>query len=232
MILTAHQPVYLPWLGFIHKLSLCDTFVFMDDVDFSRNSMYARNRIRDFMLTVPTEHQATSGLIKDAKIVDNGWRKKHWTQIYQSYSKTPYFRRYAEFFEHLYQRPWERLVDLNYHILKQILIWFELDIDVKIASEHNFVGSKSTRLIAYCNRFGADTYVFGLNGKGYADLEAFESADIDVCFQDYRHPTYGQGRSFEPNLSFIDLLFNCGPDKEIVCNMQVNKTTLIKGSTF
>ncbi|MFN0138108.1 MAG: WbqC family protein, partial [Phycisphaerae bacterium] len=45
---------------------------------------------------------------------------------------------------------------------------------------------------------------------------------INVVFQDYAHPTYpqqGRGR-FEPNLSAIDLLFNCGPaSRDIVEGM-------------
>ena len=30
IVLTAHQPVYLPWLGLFHKISLADKFVFFD----------------------------------------------------------------------------------------------------------------------------------------------------------------------------------------------------------
>jgi hypothetical protein len=33
-IVTGHQPVYLPWLGLFHKISLADVFVLMDDVQY------------------------------------------------------------------------------------------------------------------------------------------------------------------------------------------------------
>ena len=35
-LLSAHQPVYLPWLGFFHKLFVSDLFVIFDDVPFSK----------------------------------------------------------------------------------------------------------------------------------------------------------------------------------------------------
>ena len=34
MILTAHQPVYLPWLGLFHKIALSDKFVYFDQVQY------------------------------------------------------------------------------------------------------------------------------------------------------------------------------------------------------
>ena len=33
-----HQPNYLPWLGYFAKIKKCDIFVFLDDVQFSKNS--------------------------------------------------------------------------------------------------------------------------------------------------------------------------------------------------
>ena len=45
------------------------------------------------------------------------------------------------------------------------------------------------------------------------ELELFKKEGIQVFFQDYKHPQYNQlYGSFEPYLSVIDLLFNCGPD--------------------
>ena len=34
MILTAHQPTYLPWLGLFHKISLADVFVSYNQVQY------------------------------------------------------------------------------------------------------------------------------------------------------------------------------------------------------
>jgi len=57
MIISAHQPAYNPWLGYFHKLLLCDVFVIMDDVQFEKNSFINRNKIfskpEGTMLTIP-----------------------------------------------------------------------------------------------------------------------------------------------------------------------------------
>ena len=46
MILTAHQPVYLPWLGLFHKIALSDTFVYFDQVQYLPKDWMNRNRIK------------------------------------------------------------------------------------------------------------------------------------------------------------------------------------------
>jgi len=44
------------------------------------------------------------------------------------------------------------------------------------------------------------------------DMQAYHRAGIRVLFQDFRHPVYAQAYpGFEPNLSAVDLLLNCGP---------------------
>ena len=61
IIISGHQPVYLPWLGLFHKLHLCDKFVFMDTVQYLDGDWNNRNKIRtangSIMLTVPIDKQ-------------------------------------------------------------------------------------------------------------------------------------------------------------------------------
>ena len=56
-ILTAHQPVYMPWLGLFHKIAISDTFVWFDDVQYQTKDWNNRNRIMTnngpIWLTVP-----------------------------------------------------------------------------------------------------------------------------------------------------------------------------------
>ena len=57
MILTAHQPVYLPWLGLFHKIWLSETFVSFDIAQYLTKEWMNRNKIKthngDEWLTVP-----------------------------------------------------------------------------------------------------------------------------------------------------------------------------------
>jgi hypothetical protein len=57
MILTAHQPAYLPWLGLFHKIAISDAFCYFDDVQYQVKDWNNRNKIKtaggEVWLTVP-----------------------------------------------------------------------------------------------------------------------------------------------------------------------------------
>ena len=59
MILTAHQPVYLPWIGLFHKIYLADQFCWFDIAQYQKRDFNNRNKIKtaqgELWLTVPVE---------------------------------------------------------------------------------------------------------------------------------------------------------------------------------
>ena len=73
MILGAHQPNYLPWIGFFHKIAQSDKFVLAENVQFSTQSYINRTRIKSadgaaHWLTVPVHSGDGNLLIKDIRI--------------------------------------------------------------------------------------------------------------------------------------------------------------------
>ena len=70
MILTAHQPVYIPWLGLFQKIQSADLFCFFDIVQYQKKDFNNRNKIKtmngEMWLSVPVE---TKGFL-DKKIND------------------------------------------------------------------------------------------------------------------------------------------------------------------
>ncbi|MGO8710493.1 MAG: WbqC family protein [Rhizomicrobium sp.] len=62
MIISIHQPAYLPWLGFFDRIAGSDVFIVLDNVQFERNSFINRNRIKTpdgpIWLTVPVRLDA------------------------------------------------------------------------------------------------------------------------------------------------------------------------------
>lgn len=218
MILTAHQPVYLPWLGLFHKIALADRFIEFDQVQYVNKDWISRNRILGpngpIWLTVPCKKSDRFGQkICDTEI-DNStpWARKHWNSLRLSYAKSPHFARYADFLEATYARKWTKLVDLNDHLLRYVLAELRIDVPMESAGRYDFQGQKSDLVLDMCRKLGATTYIFGALGRNYADVAAFQNAGIDVIFQDYVHPVYPQlHRPFVSHLSVFDLLFNCGP---------------------
>lgn len=236
MILTAHQPVYLPWLGLFHKIALSDVFCYFDDVQYLKKDWNNRNKIKtkdgEIWLTVPVLTRGhREKKIREIEINNSlGWQKKHWKSIYLNYKKAPFFNNYADFFEDVYRKEWHYLSDLNEYLLK----WFlrELGIEVKYykSSELDFHGYKSDLVLNMCQKLGADLYIFGMLGKDYAEQDKFTRESIKIYFQAYKHPVYSQlSRDFTPHLSIIDLLFNYGHNSlEILMEGNITKKELIK----
>lgn len=235
MILTAHQPVYLPWLGLFHKIALADKFISFDQVQYQPKDWNNRNKIKTpqglIWLSVPVLRKGyLEKTITDIEINNNEpWARKHLKSLQVAYAKAPYFIKYFDFFEDTYNRRWDSLVELNAYMLNWFLETLGIDISVHSAAEWAFRGEKSDLVLDMCKQVKADTYIFGALGKDYADVSAFESAGVRVIFQEYNHPTYSQlYGEFAPYLSIVDLLFNCGDESlDILLSGNIKRDELI-----
>ncbi|MEK6780159.1 MAG: WbqC family protein [Bacteroidota bacterium] len=205
-------------MGLFHKIALADEFVFFDQVQYVPKDYINRNEIKtntgSTLLTVPV---FTKGYLNKtiAQIeIDNStrWSEKHWRSIYLNYKKTPYFSKYADFMEDIYKKQWMYLADLNFSILLGLLDILEIKVKIHKAGDYQFNGTKSNLVLDMCLQLKATKYIFGLQGKNYAETQEFIHNGIIPYFQEYKHPTYSQLHGdFKPNMSVIDLLFNEGP---------------------
>ena len=215
VILTAHQPVYLPWLGLFDKIRQADTFVSFNQVQYEPRGFQNRNRIltRDgpIWLTVPVLKKGHRDKPMSDIRINNAlpWQRKHWRSITQAYQKAPYWKEMSPILEWFYQQEWDTLVELNQQLLEVFLSILRIDTDILYASDYDFQGTNSNLVLDMCQRLGADTYIFGGEGEDYAG----DFGDIRVEFQDYIHPVYPQLNSgFISHLSIVDLLMNCGAE--------------------
>lgn len=235
MILTAHQPAYLPWLGFFHKIILSDTYVILDEVQFEKSSFINRNKIKTpegyQWLTVPvsmTGYRTKSILEMEINNSEN-WNLKHWNGLYRNYKKTPYFHLYSDFFEATYKKKWTNLNDLLIYTMEFFLKELHVETKVIKQSQLHTKEKKQDLIIEICKKLNADKFVFGALGRNYAQEQTFKSNGIQIYFQDYQHPAYKQQwGEFMPYMSIVDLLFNLGPEKalEIIMKDNIDKQTL------
>jgi hypothetical protein len=217
MILTAHQPVYLPWLGLFHKIALADLFCFFDIVQYQRKDYNNRNKIKtsngELWLSVPVESKGhLNKNVAEILIVQDNWAKKHLKSIELNYKKTPFFQNYfPELQSILINNSKYTLGSLNLKLLEYFMECLSINTPIIKASEYSFNGFGSDLVLDMCIKMGADNYIFGEQGKNYADVDAFKEKKIKVEFQNYTHPIYHQvGRPFLPYMSIVDLLFNEG----------------------
>ncbi|MFH1367777.1 MAG: WbqC family protein [Elusimicrobiota bacterium] len=218
MILAVHQPQYLPWLGYFHKIANCDLFIFLDDVQYKKREFQNRNKIKTpngpLWLTVPVATKGKySQKISEVTIdKETGWNNEHWKSVEHNYAHARFFSEHKTIFSDVYGMKWDKLIDLSMKIIENTLSYLDIKTPCKMSSEYGVTSSSTQRIIDLCKKTGADTYLSGAGGREYMDEKLFTDNNIRLTYQDYKHPEYEQLHGkFEPYLSVIDLLMNCGP---------------------
>lgn len=213
------QSSYIPWKGYFDIIHDVDTFVFYDDVQFTKSDWRSRNRIKTanglHWLSVPAGPDQ-SRLIHEVQLKDPSWQQKHWATLEQAYHKCKHFECYRTFLKEIYlERAWKSLSALNQHVIVQISRQF-LDIKTEFHDSREYApaGQKLDRLLDLLLKVGATSYVSGPAAKDYIDPERFKNAGIDLLYKDYSgYPEYWQPYPpFEHAVSILDLLFNTGSD--------------------
>ena len=219
MIVSINQPAYLPWLGYFQRIATSDLHVVLDHVQFEKNSFTNRNKVRtregSCWLTVPVRTKGKFGslFIDRLEIAqDTSWEEKHWATLKMNYARAPYFAEHAPFFEAIYSHRHSSLNPLMRQLTAYLLRVFGIRTPLLFSSEMPVEGAKDELVLNLCRSAGATTYLSGALGRNYLREELFHEAGIKVEYQEYNHPRYGQVfPGFEPFLSAVDLLFNCGP---------------------
>jgi hypothetical protein len=229
MIVAAHQPNYLPWLGLFDRIRRCDKFLILDHVQFERQNYQNRTRIRFEdewkWLTVPVVQKSRDELIKDKQIANDRdgrlrWGRKQYATLEQVYRGAPYFPLYAPALKDIFDETWDKLIDLNLTLLRFCLDALEIRTPIQRTSEMGPIeGQKSELVLNMCRAAGASVYLSGDGAsRHYLDLAQFHGAGVEVRWQEFKHPEYpqGEGRKLVPGLSVLDLLFHCGPLSKVV----------------
>ncbi len=215
------QPTYLPWIGYFDLMDQVDVFVFLDDVQFSKQSWQHRNRIKTpqglIWQTVPLQRRGRFGQRIDEVEIDNPnfWRK-HLRAIEMNYAKAACFDAYFPSLAAAYRdgAPWTRLSALNIALIRWLMDALGVKRETRLASTMQSHGVRSAHVAELCRALGARAYLSPMGAAAYLmdDLRVFEDAGIEVRFQDYTHPQYEQlYPPFASHVSALDVVLNQGP---------------------
>ncbi len=212
-----HQPDFLPYPGFFHKMLSADAFILYDTAQYSRRGYHNRNRIKTSRgvswITVPVN---VSGFPPIGTVeVDNAqdWPRRLWRRIQVNYGRASYYETVAGDLEPIFRKsPWTKLADLNLALLDLTRRFLSIDTPMLRASAlpPTAAADPTAKLIELTRAVGGDTYVSGPGGRGYLDPHRFRDVKLEIAT--YEAMPYPQlWGSFAPNLSILDALFNCGP---------------------
>lgn len=225
MRVTIHQPEHLPWLGFFHKMALCDVYVLLDSVQFTKNNYQNRNRLIDekgvvYWSTVPVRMVGHTDRSIAEMEVDNTqpWQRKYWGRISGSYRRHPYFAQFAPELESIFMAEYRALVDINLALIEFFRRQLKIAVPMVRSSTLDVQGSRSELLLSVCKNLGADTYLSGPSGRQYLDKSLFAHSGVAIDYHEFSHPVY-DAPVFKPYLSTLDLLMNHGPQSRQILGL-------------
>ncbi len=218
-VVVIHQPDFLPWPGFFHRLLHADLYIALDHVQFvagTSRSWTHRDRIKTpagtRWLSLSVQKAPLGTPINEIRLSPGrAWREANLNLVRENYRRAPYYDAVFPLLEALYQREDERMVEMNLASIELLQGLFGLATPRMRSSEMAPAGSSNDMLVDLLVKARATHYLSGIGARDYFDPAPFARAGIEVIWQQFTHPRYPQlFGGFEPNLSAMDLLLNCG----------------------
>lgn len=214
------QSNYLPWKGVFDMIKSVDTFVFLEDVQYTQQDWRNRNKIMTQdgpkWIIVPVKNSNRNGqLICEAEIDDKtNWQRKHFNAFQLNYAKAPFFKKYKWIIEDIYlTKKWESLSEMNIYCTKLLAKEFGITTEFVSSLDLKIEGVKDDRVIDICKKLKGDYYLSGPAAKDYIVPEKFAQNNIELHYIDYDYPQYKQVyEPFNHYVTVLDVLFNCGSD--------------------
>lgn len=226
-VISVHQPTFINWLGFFHKIYVSDLFVFHDSVKkdkFTNRALVLNspNQGGKSYLTVPLKKHRDNTPISDL-VIDNSqqWQRKMRNKIFEVYHHSIYYDEYLPMVESIigYANNSDLLVDFNIHATKKISDLLGFNTKFELASSFdNITAHKSEYLVKLASYLNAKTYFSGLGAKKYQTVSEYMDKGVSLSYQhlwtfmENQHYYQPGVSSFINGLSIIDALFNIGGD--------------------
>lgn len=215
------QPTLFPWLGYFDLIDQSDMFIFYNDVQFVKRSWQSRNRISTpngiLQLTIPTVKCSQQTIIQDVYLEkENNWGKNLVKTLKHNYIKSKHYDSVINWISNFLDLEFEKLQDFNTAFIREVCN--------KIGIKSDFVFSSDIQLKSICRiekfiemtiLFEDNIYLSPVGSFGYLNDEnageRFKKRNLQIMFHNYEPIKYETGKiRFEPYMSILDALFNCG----------------------
>ena len=221
MIVSAHQPSYYPWLGWIHKVINSDKFILMDEVQLADRAFQHRNIFLTKeggtkYLSIPFQKKGYRDLkIRELKLNENiNWQKENLDFIEVNYKKHLFFDEVYDEVKVLYSKKYQTVFEVLHETTLLVFSMLEIKTELILQSSLDYKRdvTKGDLILEMIKAVGANCYLSGIGAKAYMDESLFEKEGIKIVYQEFDHPIYSQKNSkeFVSGLNCLDLLFNLG----------------------
>ena len=191
---------YFPPVQYLTKFLMYDDFWIETEENFTKQTFRNRTVILAAngpeALIVPIEKgRSRKQKIRDLRIsYDTNWQHIHWQAIISAYQSSPFFEILQDEFEPYFSKRYSFLLDFNMQILHTILDILELKPTIQLTEDFEAVPENTLN------------YRDAIHPKPQKALPdpAFKPEKYTQVFDDKF--------DFVPDLSSLDLLFNCGSE--------------------
>lgn len=170
MIVTIHQPNFVPWYPFFQKIQQADVYVILGHCQFEKNGFQNRFQLNQQWNTLSV-HKGLDPIRKKTYINPI----KDWDNIKR---KLP---QYAQLLSEMDYCITENLFNTNFSIIKHLIN--KLNIDTRIEEDYETDLRSTERLVDICKKHGATKYLAGQGGHDYLEESLFQKENIDVIYQ-------------------------------------------------
>lgn len=213
------QPTFLPWPGYFRLMRQVAAFVFLDDVQLSRQSWQTRNRVliggRVHWLSAPIKHAGLDQTIAGTELMETPlWRAKMAGLLRQAYARHPFAADLQCLIDRIEAGGERCLAELNIALIADSAERLGIkpacyrSTAMALTSAH-----RTERLIEICRTLQCDSYLAVPGSAAYLEADGFRNrSDIALAFARFEPPAYPQqgGHDFVSHLSIIDLVANLG----------------------
>ena len=138
-------------------------------------------------------------MMKDVRIdYSTNWQNIHWRSLFSAYNSSPFFEFFYDLFVPFYENRWDFLLDYNLELMNLVAEILQLKTAV------HFTG----KFTSYSEE------VFDLRDL-ISPKRITQINNKPVEFVPYTQ-TFHEKFDFIPDLSIVDLLFNCGNTAEMI----------------
>ena len=226
MMVTIHQPCFLPWMGFFSKLAWSDCYLALDSAQFRKRHFQDRVRIVDMhgepdWLSIPTGDNL--GLeIRGVSLDPSSFLPRISKTLSYSYANAPFFRtlwpdvsRWLSDCEKC-----KNLAEFNICLIENVNAALFGEMKRIDCTSSLGIESRSTqRLVDLLREVGATSILLGGGASSSSkvhDLDELRRNGFSVYMQNFNlagimYPQHRRRRSpFVEGLSILDALFNVG----------------------
>ena len=205
------QPYFFPYIGYWQLISVVDSFVIFDDVNYINKGYINRNSIlldgQEHRINLELTKASQNKLINEIDVRDNCSKLLKTIQL--AYKKAPLFEVVYPVIEEVLTRDEKKLSKFLGEGIKVLSKYIGITSKFIYSSDINIDNSLKSqdRIISIVNELHATNYINAIGGRELYSGNQFEKEGIKLNFL---KPTIGEYKQFKndfiPSLSIIDIM--------------------------